>query len=52
MASFRLEPGYLSGALPKLDMMAVNQLLCLHHGHVVIRANRAEPILETHHLSR
>jgi hypothetical protein len=38
MASFRLEPGYLSGALPKLDMMAVNQLLCLHHSYVVIRA--------------
>jgi hypothetical protein len=38
MASFRLEPGYLSGALPKLDMMAVDQLLCLHPGRVVIRA--------------
>jgi hypothetical protein len=38
MASLRFKPGYPSSALPKLDMMAVNQLLCLHHSYVVIRA--------------
>jgi hypothetical protein len=31
------EWGYLSGVLPKLDMMPANQLLCLIDGYFVIR---------------
>jgi hypothetical protein len=32
------ERGYLSGVLPKFDMMAANQLLCPLYGYFVIRA--------------
>ena len=32
------EHGYLSGVLPKLDMMTINQLLCTPECYFVIRA--------------
>jgi hypothetical protein len=32
------ERRYLSGVLPKFDMMAANQLLCPLYGYFVIRA--------------
>jgi hypothetical protein len=32
------ERGYLSGVLPKFDMVAANQLLCPLYGYFVIRA--------------
>jgi hypothetical protein len=33
-----IERSYLSGELPKLDMMTVNKLLCLLKGYRIIRA--------------
>jgi hypothetical protein len=37
---FRLvvQPGYLAGALPKLNVMAIDKLLCLFHGLAIIGA--------------
>jgi hypothetical protein len=36
--ALRIERSYLSGELPKLDMMTVNQLFCLLKGDCIIRA--------------
>jgi hypothetical protein len=33
-----IEPGYLSGTLPKLDIVVINQLLCLPHRRVIVGA--------------
>jgi hypothetical protein len=40
------ERGYLSGTLPKLDMVTVNELLCFQDGHVVIRAIKRKRFLK------
>jgi hypothetical protein len=33
-----IETGYLAGALPKLNVVTVNKLLCLFHGFVIVGA--------------
>jgi hypothetical protein len=43
---FRLKRGYLSGALPKLDMVAVHELLCLQDGNIVIGAIERNRFME------
>jgi hypothetical protein len=41
-----VERSYLAGKLPKLDMMTVNQLLCLPTGYSVIRAFERNRVFE------
>jgi hypothetical protein len=33
-----IEPGYLSGTLPKLNIVVINQLPCLLHRRVIVGA--------------